>query len=175
MGETRVVKIEPTENPGFFAIIPAIVRYADITPNAKLLFGELTALTNREGYCWANNSYFSKLYGVSERTISRWIEELFENKFINVIIEKKYLRKIYLSTGILPIDKNFIPDRQKFHTPMTKMSKGIDKKFIHNNTYNKTIINKENKVLYAPSEDPNRISMIEAKGILKGILAHGAA
>ena len=31
-------------NPSYYAIIPASVRYSDIIPNAKLLFGEITAL-----------------------------------------------------------------------------------------------------------------------------------
>lgn len=64
------------ENPNFFAIIPADVRYADITPNAKLLYGEITALCSKEGFCWAGNPYFAKLYNASERTIKRWVLEL---------------------------------------------------------------------------------------------------
>lgn len=49
-------------------MIPANVRYADISPSAKLLYGELTGLTEQEGFYWASNAYFAKLYNCGERT-----------------------------------------------------------------------------------------------------------
>lgn len=68
---------EVITNPGYYAIIPASVRYDErVCPNAKLLFGEITALTNSKGYCWATNDYFAKLYSVNRKTISRWVQQL---------------------------------------------------------------------------------------------------
>ncbi len=74
----------------YYAIIPANVRYnTNLTANAKLLYGEITALCNERGFCWASNSYFAELYGVSKETISRWINQLVENKYINRVIDYK--------------------------------------------------------------------------------------
>jgi hypothetical protein len=73
------------ETPTFYAIIPATVRYdKELTPNAKLLYGELTCLSSREGYCFATNSYFAEVYGVAEETISRWISNLKDRQYINI-------------------------------------------------------------------------------------------
>lgn len=70
--------------PNYYSYIPAHVRYADITPNAKLLYAEITALLQMNGVCFASNNYFSKLYNKNKVTISRWINELKKNGFIKV-------------------------------------------------------------------------------------------
>lgn len=67
----------------YYAVIPANVRYDEsLPPNAKLLYGEITALCNTEGYCWASNKYFAELYGVSISSIKRWIKALVDRGYI---------------------------------------------------------------------------------------------
>lgn len=70
--------------PNYYAIIPAEVRYSDLKPNAKLLYGEITCLTNKHGYCFATNIYFAELYDVSKNTISLWVKDLKQKGFISV-------------------------------------------------------------------------------------------
>ena len=61
----------------YYAVIPASVRYDKALPlGARMLYGELTALANEKGYCWATNNYFAELYGVTTVTISNWITKL---------------------------------------------------------------------------------------------------
>lgn len=80
--------------PSYFAIIPAEVRYCNSIPaNARLLFGELLALSTKQGYCWASNEYLGKLYNVNPKTISEWVKNLQEAHFIKSEV-KGYNRKI---------------------------------------------------------------------------------
>lgn len=131
--------------PNFYAIIPADVRYDKrLTPNAKLLYGEITALCNDKGYCWASNRYFAELYDVSQTSISKWVNQLIEFNYIkSKIIYKEGTKEIlnrYLSLIKYPIE-------EKLNTP-------IEEKLIVNNTtinttinntieYNNTVISKD--------------------------------
>tara|TARA_R110000868_G_scaffold252851_3_gene509547 strand:+ start:3333 stop:3935 length:603 start_codon:yes stop_codon:yes gene_type:complete len=76
------------ENPSYYAIIPANVRYSDLKPNAKLLYGEITALSNKYGFCFASNKYFSELYNVNKNTVSSWLSDLKNYGFIVIKIER---------------------------------------------------------------------------------------
>ena len=58
------------EQPSYYAIIPAKIRYdSRLTASEKLLYGEITAMCNQEGYCWATNEYFAELYGGTARCV----------------------------------------------------------------------------------------------------------
>ena len=73
------------QQKAYYAIIPANVRYdKDLAPNAKLLYGEITALCSDKGYCWATNQYFADLYKVSKNTVSRWISTLNKKGYISI-------------------------------------------------------------------------------------------
>ena len=44
------------EQPSYYSILTANVRYdKELKANEKLLFSEITALSNRNGYCHATN------------------------------------------------------------------------------------------------------------------------
>jgi len=97
------------EHPGFYAIIPASVRYdKSLCPNAKLLYGEITALTEKEGYCYASNNYLANLYGVNRSSITHWINMLIQAGYITQEFEydddhiRIIERKIYL-TNKMPL------------------------------------------------------------------------
>ena len=132
------------ENKSYYAIIPANVRYdKNINANAKLLYGEITALCNEKGYCWATNDYFAELYGVSKVSVSNWISSLEKNGYITrEIIYKEGSKEIlnrYLSIVNDLLKKSLIPNKETFNTP-------IKEKFKDNNTViNNTINNTKNK------------------------------
>jgi hypothetical protein len=97
------------ETPHYYAIIPASVRYDKRIPaNAKLLYGEITALCNKEGYCWAGNAYFANLYEKNERSVINWINALRDAGYITVSfkyvaetkeIERRIIRLADASVG----------------------------------------------------------------------------
>ena len=92
------------ENPSYYAIIPANVRYSNLKPNAKLLYGEITALSNQKGFCWSSNNYFAELYGVTKNTISLWINQLKDQNFIHVEVirneNKQVIKRLMTITKI---------------------------------------------------------------------------
>lgn len=123
------------ENPSYYAIIPASVRYdKDLSANAKLLYGEITALCNKEGYCWATNNYFAKLYNVSARSIQTWLKQLIDKGYIksksvinkNIESERRYL---YIC------DNNFADTTKKTSYPHEEnFTPSHEENFAHNNT-----------------------------------------
>lgn len=86
------------DKPNYYAILPAIIRYdKDLSPNAKLLYAEITSLCNEKSYCWATNKYFSTLYSVSDRTIQNLLKQLSDKKYIKIELTSNKYRKIFLS------------------------------------------------------------------------------
>jgi len=131
------------EKKGYYAIIPANVRYDKrITPNAKLLYGELTALSNEKGYCWAGNQYFSDLYEVSKQSISSWIGQLRDSGYIAVQLEYREGTKEILNRYIRILDD---PIQDILNTPTNNFGEGIQENLKDNNTINNTSNNTINK------------------------------
>ena len=129
------------DKPNYYAIIPAEVRYSNLKPNAKLLYGEITALSGKLGYCYATNNYFAELYGVSKNTISSWISDLKKLGFINVIVERNAKKQII---------KRCIGITKKMDSPIHKKMKGNNTS--NNNTSNINIT-KEKFILEVMSFD----------------------
>ena len=140
------------EKPNYYAIIPANIRYdADLTANAKLLYGEITALCNEKGYCWATNEYFANLYGVSKTSISKWISSLIQKEYIfSETIYKEGTKEIlnrYLRIVKDPIEE--------------KLNRGIEEKLKENNTNNNNTLN-----------NTNNIYIVEQNDISKNVIEH---
>ena len=135
----------------YYAIIPAYIRYnKELKFGERLMYGEITALSNKSGYCYASNKYFADLYGVSQSTISRWISHLAELNSIDVQIirnEKKEIieRRLYITDT--PYMQNCTyPYTQNNQYPIRKKSK---ENIINNNMLDSLfnyIIKKEKQI-----------------------------
>ena len=99
------------EKPNYYAVIPAEVRYSKkLTPNAKLLYAEITALCNMNGKCTASTQYFCNLYEVSRVSIQKWLKILEDNKYIKRVNIYKQGSKEILSRVITLVNN---PNKQK--------------------------------------------------------------
>ena len=107
--------------PTYHTSIPAVVRYdATLKPAAKLLYGEVLALCDQTGYCWATNQYFAILYGVNKETVSGWLSQLVTKNYVRISYEESpgYQRRIYLEK--LPENPS-----EKSYAPLDKNAKGL--------------------------------------------------
>lgn len=69
--------------PAYFAVITGpVLDDRALADSAKLLYGRITSMADREGYCWATNNYLSELTGYGVRTISRLVAQLEERGHI---------------------------------------------------------------------------------------------
>jgi DNA-binding transcriptional ArsR family regulator len=133
-----------TEKPSYWAVLPAAIRYdPEIPASAKLLYAEISSLTESRGFCYASNDYFVRLYGMAERTLQRHLKALEDAGYIRILDGNggKARRRIF--AGVNPLAGN--PDKNDGVTP-TNMSGSPDK----NVTQNKKEIRKENDPPKAP-------------------------
>ena len=166
----------------YYAVIPATVRYdKDLMSGAKLLYGEITALCNDKGFCWANNSYFAELYGVSKQTVINWLNSLIDCGYIKTKIAYKPGTKTVKSRMIFILDaqlkskkiKAAVPSKENFNTLVKETCQPskenlstpskenfTDNITVFNNTNNIKEINKEK------SEKPKRHRYGEYKNVL---------
>lgn len=121
--------------PSYYAVIPANVRYDKKLPAmAKLLYGEITCLTQKEGYCWASNSYFADLYGLSKDRISKLLNILKNEGYICIDVQRNDKNEVV---------NRFIKLNENITTPHsentgTHHSENTATPQVKNNEYNNT-------------------------------------
>jgi hypothetical protein len=119
--------------PNYYAILTSEVRYnQNLTPNAKLLYAEITALINMNGVCFASNSYFANLYGKTKTTISKWVSELVKEGFIELSFTYKEGSKEIDNRYIRIIKGGVV---KKVNTPLVKKLKDNTTILNNNTTY----------------------------------------
>lgn len=135
------------EQPNYYSILPADVRYDNtLKDKAKLLYSEITALSTKDGYCYASNKYFAELYNVTPTTISLLIKDLADKGYIT--------REIKYKDGTKEIEGRYLRIVKEGY--LRNLKEGIKENLKDNNTrINNTSINKYNnsyrKVFQAPN------------------------
>ena len=119
--------------PNYYAVIPAEVRYnKKLTPNAKLLYAEITALCNMNGKCIASTDYFCRLYEVSRVSIQKWLKILEDNKYIKRVNIYKQGSKEILSRVITLVNnpcKEMFTDNTNINITNTNLTDSNKKAF----------------------------------------------
>ena len=116
---------------GYYAVIPSTVLFNEkLKANEKLLYAVITALANKEGYCFASNNYLGNLLNVKSHTISNWISELNKMNFVCVEIIRNDKNEI--------IQRRIYPNDTPYAINMTypysiNMTEGMSSKGQYNN------------------------------------------
>ena len=166
----RRKKLNEDNKVNYYAIIPATVRYdTNLKPAEKLLYGEITALANIKGYCYASNRYFANLYNVTLHTVSQWISHLEKLQYIalemirdnNKVIKE---RRIYIN-DVPYVQKNTYPYVLKSTYPIDeKVQENNINKIIEDLFY--LIINNSDKISREFYSILNRLEFIYTTDIL---------
>ena len=119
------------EKPNFYGILPANIRYdKELKPMEKILYSEISALTNAKGYCYATNSYFAELYAVHKNTVGNWINHLIEKGYLkSKMIYKENTKEIVERRLYLIVD----PINEKIDTPINEKVEDNNTRLILNN------------------------------------------
>ena len=136
------------EQPSYYAILTADVRYSkELNFFEKVLYADITALTNKNGYCTASNGYFAELFNKAKETISRSISKMEKLGFLKVVILRDKATKQIINRKLYLLTKISIPLDENINSPIDKnINAPIDEKVKENSTSNNTTsINIKNK------------------------------
>lgn len=86
----------------FFSVIPAhLLEDMSISPNSKIMYGMISLMTSREGYCWASNAQLAEMMCCAKDTVSNYVSILEKAGHIRTVVEPNRktggsIRRIYL-------------------------------------------------------------------------------
>lgn len=148
---------------GYYAVLPATILFNEkLKPNEKLLYAIITALANKEGYCFASNSYLAKLLNVQAHTISNWVSNLYKMNYICVELirnEKKEIIQRRIYPNDTPYNLKDIPYTTNMTYPYTiKMTESMSSERQYNNI-NIKIDRFFNYIINKESENPEKFTI----------------
>ena len=155
------------EAPAYYGILPANIRYdKNLKPMEKIMYSELTALSNKNGYCNATNSYFAELYEVSKNTVSLWISDLEKAGYIKTKLiyepgtKNIKERRIFIAD---PITKN---DDTYYEKEVDPITKNDDTPITKNREDNNTSINNTRLIITNINNNKNIIENQEQEKVI---------
>ena len=72
-------------NGEYYINIPSkVLKNRDLKFRSKILYGEISRLSQKDGYCYASNKYLGELLGIHEKSVSRLIKELISANLVKM-------------------------------------------------------------------------------------------
>ena len=134
----------------YYVVIPQEVLHDNrLTPLARLIYGEISALANVNGYAWISNGKLAKKYKTSTSTIIRSLGKLKELNYIRTVIHYKEnskeveRREIFIQPHIKNASSPVAKTEGEYQQ---KCNEGTSKNKRDNNTSNNTMNNTNNNI-----------------------------
>ena len=144
---------------GYYAVIPATILFdKELKPNEKLLYAVITALSNKEGYCYASNTYLGDLFNVIPHTISIWVSHLKNKGFLYVDIITDTRGEI-IQRRMYPNDTPYVLN--KTYPYVSNKTEGMSQKRQYNNININKIDRLFNYILNNKQEFPEEFSKVD--------------
>lgn len=169
------------QKPAYFAILPSTVRYDKrLKAIERIFFAEITALSNKNGFCTASNSYFAKVFEINKTTASRYISNLAKYNYIYSEVERDennrvIMRRIYPKMDAQNIPINSLPNSidQTINTPIVQTDNTpIDQTSKYNNT---SINNTSNNIRESENSDYIDFNSLLSQGAKIGLIGQAKA
>lgn len=150
---------------GYYAIITATVLFdTDLKANEKLLYAIITVLSNKEGYCFASNSYLGNLLNAQPHTISKWVSHLKQKGYVCLDLIRNEKFEI-IQRRIYPNDTPYTINRTYLYA--TNKTEGMSQKVQDNNISINKIDRLFNYIINNENEFPNEFEKVDFNEINK--------
>lgn len=85
----------------FYAVIPwRILTHKLLPPMAKLIYGEISSLSNQDGRSTASNAHYASLFNISTHSVTRFTGILRRQGFIDIQIEPVTNKRTIILKGV---------------------------------------------------------------------------
>lgn len=151
----------PQEFRAFWSVIPAtVLDDMQLQANAKILYGVLSSLMRREGYCWPSNAQLAAAMHCSEDVIRRWLAALQHDGHIQVRVVPnrktggsiRYISPVVAAPVILDEDEGYRDEQPGTYRDKNPGVPGQTSRSLYKDGYKKDIKKKKEKES-APSGD----------------------
>lgn len=115
-----------TEERTFLKLDGVMKNKESIPPSGRIIYAEVCALAQKEGYCYASNKYFSSVYHLSIQSVSRLLNALKKQGFLEISYgkdERGYRRRFMKSKVETSVLKTLNASSQKCEVPISVNAK----------------------------------------------------